>query len=449
VEATPAERVAETPSGIWVRAGRALADLGGGIVEGEVQKAFRSQAGHLYIDLADGDAVIGCVMWRDTARNVTEELRQGQLIQAEYRRIRVYAPRGQVQLDLASITPTGEGELLRRVHDTLARLVAEGLTDPARKPPLPRIPRRIGLVTGRGSDAEADVLTALRDRFPAIPVVVAPALVQGAQAVGSIVDALGRLASEPEVDVIVLARGGGSVEDLMPFSDEALCRAIAALGTPVVTSIGHTKQRPNCDHVATAAAEVPARAAEYIVPSATELRDRIDRIGADIAGYVRADLDGARSRIDRSAMRPAGRAALVALRGRVDLEAQRLDVACSRGVEVEQRGLDATARTLAASFAAVPRTSDLDRLRERLARGAGDLGARLQLGTTTLTGTLALIRARDWRERGFALVRDQSGALVRDAGEIAVGARLAIHLHGGVIEATADVITPDDEEQRR
>lgn len=447
MSAPPAERVIETPSAIWARAAAALGELGGGLVEGEVQKVFRSQAGHLYIDLADGDAVIGCVMWRDAASGVAEIPRQGQLIQAEYRRLRVYAPRGQVQLDLLSLTPTGEGELLRRVHETLARLVADGLTEPSTKLPLPRFPRRVGLIAGRGSDAEADVLTALAQRYPACGVTLAPALVQGAQAVASVIDALGRLDREPEVDVIILARGGGSVEDLLPFSDERLCRAIAALQTPVITSIGHTKQRPNCDHVASAAAEVPARAAEYAVPSAADLLDRIERLGQDIGATTDRAVADARARVDRSAMRPAGRAALIAQTSRLDLERHRLITESRRGLDDQRRRAADSAERIEGALAAVPRPADLDRVRDRLHHGSESFRARLHTNEVALASTLGLIRARDWRERGFALVRRADGTLVCALDAVAPGERLQIHLKGGSVMTTVDAVIPDEHEE--
>ena len=258
MEARPVETVAESPSEIWRRIEGAFKELGGGIVEGEVQRCTRAGSGHVYIDLTDGEARISCVIWADAAAKIIELPREGQLIQARYRRVRTYAKGGSVSLECDAIRGAGEGELLQRVLDVRERLRAEGLTDPERKLPLPRFPRRVGLVTGRDSDAEADVIRSLRDRFPPTRITVCHSLVQGVGAVNDIIAALGTLAALPDVDVIILARGGGSVEDLLPFSDEALCRAISALGTPVVTSIGHTKQRPNCDEVASAAAAVTA-----------------------------------------------------------------------------------------------------------------------------------------------------------------------------------------------
>lgn len=438
--------VAESPSALWRRVESTLGELGGGVVEGEVQQVTRATSGHVYLDLSDGEARVGCVIWRSTAERLPELPRQGQLIQARYRRIRVYAPRGTVSLEVDAIRAAGEGELLRRVQEALARLVADGLTDPERKPPVPAFPRRVGLVTGRASDAEADVVRALRDRFPPVRISVAHALVQGVDAVNSLIDALGRLASEPEVDVIVLARGGGSVEDLMPFSDERLCRAIAALDVPVVTSIGHTRQRPNCDFVAAAAAEVPARAAERVVPSAAELDARLDRTGADIAGWAAAALERAAARVERSAMRPAGQAALLERSGRVDLAGQALAHATERATGDPRERLLGAGAVLGRALGRVPQAATLDAARARLQAGAGALRHRLELGERELSGALGLIRARDWRERGFALVRLPDGRLLRDARDVEPGQAVTIELGGGTLEAEVRAVRPDDAE---
>jgi exodeoxyribonuclease VII large subunit len=438
--------VAESPSAIWRRAESALGELGGGVVEGEVQQVTRAASGHVYLDLSDGEARVGCVIWRSTVEGLGELPRQGQLIQARYRRIRVYAPRGAVSLEVDAIRAAGEGELLRRVQESLARLVAEGLTDPERKPPLPAFPRRVGLVTGRASDAAADVVRALADRFPPVRISVAHALVQGVEAVNSLIDALGRLASEPEVDVIVLARGGGSVEDLLPFSDERLCRAIAALDVPVVTSIGHTRQRPNCDVVAAAAADVPARAAERVVPSAAELAAHVERTGSDIAGWAAAALERAGARVERSAMRPAGQAALRERSGRIDLAGRSLAHATERATGDPRERLLAADGVLGRALGRVPQAATLDAARARLETGALALRHRLELGERALGSTLGLIRARDWRERGFALVRLPDGRLVHDARDLASGQAVTIELGGGTLEAEVRAVRPDDAE---
>jgi exodeoxyribonuclease VII large subunit len=438
VEASAAAAVAESPSAIWRRVNGALGECGGGIVEGEVRKATRATSGHVYLDLSDGESVVSCVMWRSHAERLAELPPDGHLIQARYRRIRVYAPRGTISLEVDAIRAAGEGELLRRVQDALARLVADGLTDPDRKPPLPRFPRRVGLVTGRDSDAEADVIRALRDRFPPTRIAVAHALVQGVDAVPDLIDALARLDAEPDVDVIVLARGGGSVEDLLPFSDERLCRAIAALDTPVVTSIGHTRQRPNCDHVAAAHAEVPARAAERVVPSAAELLERIDRRAEEALGLGRGLLAARAADVDRVAMRPAGQAALVVRTARIDLAQQAIAHAAERAADGARQRLASASADADAALARLPRPASLDAHRDGLAAAGERVRHRLALGAVALEGALGLIRARDWRERGFALVRLPDGGLLADAAAANPGQRVVIEMRGGSLEATID-----------
>ena len=261
MDAPAVAAVVESPSEVWSRVNAVLRGIGGGVVEGEVQQVTYHASGHVYFTLTDGEANVDCKMWRTSAERQTLRLEQGKRIQARFPRVEVWAKRGDISLIVDAVRSVGEGELLQRVLDVRERLIADGLTDPERKPRLPRLPRRVGLVTARGSDAEADVVTALRHRFPPVRIAVCHAAVQGAGAAEDLIEALMTLAAQPAVDVIILARGGGSVEDLLPFSDEGLCRAIAALGTPVISSIGHTRQRPNCDEVAAAAAEVPARAA--------------------------------------------------------------------------------------------------------------------------------------------------------------------------------------------
>ncbi len=446
MEARPVETVAESPSAIWRRIEAAVRDLGGGIVEGEVQKATRAASGHVYIDLTDGEAKISCIIWADAAAKIIDLPREGSLIQARYRRVRTYAKGGSLSLECDAIRGAGEGELLQRVLDVRERLRAEGLTDPAAKLPIPRFPRRVGIVTGRDSDAEADVIRALRDRFPPTRIAVCHSLVQGVGAVNQVIGALATLAALPDVDVIILARGGGSVEDLLPFSDEALCRAISALGTPVVTSIGHTKQRPNCDEVASAAAEVPARAAEHVVPSAAELAERIDRRASDAAGYAAAILAEAAARVDRSAMRPAGQAALVARASRIDLAGQTLRHAAGLATGPLRERIAAGTLAVQQALAALPRATTLDVPRERLAQATAGVRHALALTTAALTATESLIRARDWRERGFALVRLPDGTLVRDAADLATGQAVAVQMKGATLEAVIAAIHPDPTE---
>ena len=446
MEARPVETVAESPSELWRRIGGALSTIGGGIVEGEVQQVTTASSGHLYFTLSDGEATIRCIMWRSAAANVAEPPVQGRLIQARYTKVDHYAKSGTVSLICNAIRNAGEGELLQRVLDVRDRLRAEGLTAPEAKLPLPRFPRRVGLVTGRDSDAEADVIRALRDRFPPTRITVCHSLVQGVGAVNDVIEALATVAAVPDVDVIILARGGGSVEDLLPFSDEALCRAISALGKPVITSIGHTRQRPNCDEVASAAAEVPARAAEHAVPSAAELLALVDRRASDASGFAASIVGEATARVELAAMRPAGQAALVARTGRIDLAGQSLRHAAELATGSARERVVASAAGLQQALLELPRASSLDVPRERLRQATAGVRHAVALRASALRAADDLIRARDWRERGFALVRLPDGTLLRDGSALRPGQTVAIQVKGATLDATIDAIHPDPTE---
>ena len=181
-----------------------------------------------------------------------------------------YLPTGRLSLEAREIRPVGEGELLARLERRKQLLAAEGLFDPALKKPLPVLPRSIGLITGQGSAAERDVLENARERWPGVRFVVRHAVMQGSSSAQAVIDALGNLSSGADVDVIVIARGGGSVEDLLPFSDEALIRAVFACATPVVSAIGHDVDTPILDLVADFRASTPTDAAKRIVPDVRE-----------------------------------------------------------------------------------------------------------------------------------------------------------------------------------
>ncbi|MFP7366393.1 exodeoxyribonuclease VII large subunit [Corynebacterium callunae] len=201
-----------------------------------------------------------------------------------------YAGRGTFSLWVTDIRPVGIGELLARIEELRKRLAAEGLFDVSRKKALPFLPHRIGLITGRGSAAERDVLSVAKDRWPEVQFHVINTAVQGATAVPEIIEALGVLDNDPEVDVIIIARGGGSVEDLLPFSEEALQRAVAAAHTPVVSAIGHEPDTPVLDNVADLRAATPTDAAKRVVPDVAEQRLLIaqlrERSAAALRGWV-------------------------------------------------------------------------------------------------------------------------------------------------------------------
>ncbi len=214
-----------------------------------------------------------------------------------------YAGRGSFSLWTTEIRHVGIGDLLARIEKLRAQLAAEGLFDPARKRPLPYLPKKIGLITGRGSAAERDVMAVARDRWPAVQFRVINTAVQGANTVPEVISALQELDADAQIDVIIIARGGGSVEDLLPFSEEALQRAVVAASTPVVSAIGHEPDSPVLDNVADLRAATPTDAAKRVVPSVAEERAVIaearSRMAAALRGWVereRRGLDNIRSR---------------------------------------------------------------------------------------------------------------------------------------------------------
>ncbi|NLU82809.1 exodeoxyribonuclease VII large subunit [Rhodococcus sp. HNM0569] len=234
-----------------------------------------------------------------------------------------YTGRGSVSLRVTEIRPVGIGELLARIERLRALLTAEGLFDPRLKRPLPFLPRTIGLVTGRASAAERDVMSVARSRWPAVRFEVRNTAVQGPTAVPQIVDALAELDRAEHVDVVVVARGGGSVEDLLPFSDEALIRAVAAARTPVVSAIGHEPDSPLLDHVADVRAATPTDAAKRVVPDAAAERALVRELHARATAALRNWVDREEYRVSQLRSRPVLANPLQALDRRVD-EIERL-----------------------------------------------------------------------------------------------------------------------------
>jgi exodeoxyribonuclease VII large subunit len=259
----------------------AVAQVSSGWIEAEINKVTQAKSGHYWLELAGGEDTLDGVMWRRDAervvRDLPEPLAKGQKIHARFDRVDFYGPHGALRIVISNVRFVGEGELLRRRKESLQRLQREGLCD--RKRPLPGIPRCIGLIAGRESEGQFDVVDAIRERWPPARIKIVPSLVQGARAPEQLVRSLLTLDADPEVDVIAICRGGGSVQDLLAFDDEELCRIIANTETPVVAAIGHARNRPNSYYVADAEAAVPRAAAELLVPAESDHRQLFDRAG--------------------------------------------------------------------------------------------------------------------------------------------------------------------------
>ena len=409
-----------------------MRELGGGWVEGEVSEPRVAARGNMYFTLGDRDASLKCMIYEDARLGNEQWVRAGQVVRARFTQISFYARSWSLTLLVDQVRPVGEGEILREMSESLERLTRDGLTDPSRKRPLPRHPRRIGVIAGRDSDALADVVGAIRDRFPPSRVVVCHAQVEGLGAADSVIDALARMIDVPGLDVLVIARGGGSVEALRPFSDERLCRAIAAVGVPVVTAIGHTKQRPNCDAVSDAAAPVPRAVAELIVPSAAELRSVVALAADRIEATCRAALAAATERVGRAGT------ADTRLAARLSDARLRLDFARSGLREAPGRAADQSLRRLAEVLAAQRRrlleacANRLDLALRVLATGCP---RQCDRSAARLADLAHRLREGDPMIRGGAVIVGPDGHPITEAAALAPGDGVTIRFADGSAEA--------------
>lgn len=378
-----------------------LADLW---VRGEISNWKRHTSGHCYFTLKDEAAQVRCVMFRSQAMRLKFEPEHGMRVLVRGR-IGVYERDGAYQLYAQEMEPEGLGALHLAFEQLKARLEAEGLFAPERKRPLPRLPRTVGLVTSPTGAALRDLITVARRRYPNINLLLAPALVQGEDAPRSLIQALERLSRVPGVDVIIIGRGGGSLEELWAFNDEALARAIAACPVPVVSAVGHETDFTIADFVADLRAPTPSAAAELVVPAKSELRGQVRSAGERLAAAMRLQLKRQRSRLEAWASRPALRRPLDRLfqhRQRLDELTRRLGTAAGSRVQ---------------------------RQRARLADLAGRLDALSPLGVLA---------------RGYAIVQDESGRVVRAAGEVAVGDLVRVRLYQGRLTARVQGAETDD-----
>ena len=387
-------------------------------MEAEISNLRPSRGGQVYFTLNDDHAI-------DASMNpvVFERLpfrpRDGTLVHA-YGRVEFWPPRSQVRMRVERLEPAGEGLLLAQIEELKRRLAADGLMDAARKRPLPFLPRRVGLVTSGQGAAREDVLRNLWARFPAAGVVLVGTQVQGDAAPAEIARALRYLDRHPEVDVIVVARGGGSLEDLMPFNSEAVARAVAASGTPVVSAVGHEKDVTVCDLVADLRVSTPTAAAEAVVPDAAALE---------------RGLDAAAGALGRCLVRASDRAhEALAVRARALGRALRVRGERA-GAEVSALG-GRLGREAGRAAARAP--ADLEARRAALSRaGEGRLaraGARVE-GAAAL---LSLLSPGRTVARGYAIVRDAAGgAVLTEAAAARPGQELELELRDGRLPVRA------------
>ncbi len=267
------------------------------IVRGEVSGLSRPRSGHVYLNLKDDSACLRAVLWKNTAQRLVFDLHDGLAVRA-WGSINVYAPRGDYQLNIRRIEPEGIGSLELAFRQMFARLQAEGLFDADRKRPLPEFPRRIAVVTSPTGAAVRDLLQVVGRRWAAVEILIVPAKVQGLGAAEEVADAI-RLANRVAgVDLIIVTRGGGSLEDLWAFNEEIVARAIVGSRVPVVSAVGHEVDVTIADHAADFRALTPSEAGERCVPDAREVARRLDRLKDSLARSLRDRVTDARYRLE-------------------------------------------------------------------------------------------------------------------------------------------------------
>ncbi|HYN79109.1 MAG TPA: exodeoxyribonuclease VII large subunit [Lamprocystis sp. (in: g-proteobacteria)] len=413
-------------------------------VRGEVSNLAQPASGHIYFSLKDEAAQVRCAMFRAKRLLLGFRPENGQQVLARVR-VTLYEPRGDFQLVVEHLEPGGEGALRLELERLKRRLAAEGLFAEAAKRPLPAFPRQVGLITSPSGAAVHDLLTVLGRRFPALPVLIYPAQVQGAAAAESLLQALALANQRAECDVLILARGGGSIEDLAAFNDESLARAIRASGIPVVTGVGHEIDITIADLAADRRGATPSAAAELVAPSAEHIAQRVAGLTARLVHLEGRLIEGAGQRL-ATALRHL---ALLHPSTRLQQHAQRLDDLDRRlaeGISRRLRAAQARLEPRRIALLAVTPARRLERVAAALtgltrrlhwvqSRALAHLSERLGQAVTGLDARSPLATLA----RGYAIVtRVSDGEILRDPGQAPPGTRIAARLAGGLIQARVE-----------
>jgi exodeoxyribonuclease VII large subunit len=384
-------------------------------IGGEVSGCSKAPSGHLYFKLKDANAQVQCVMYRLRNQHLTFALADGMSVEVRATAT-LYEPRGEFQLNVDALRLAGVGALYERFARLKARLEAEGLFATARKRPLPAHPRAVGIVTSPRAAALRDVLTTLRRRWPSLPVVIYPTPVQGTEAAAEIARAIRTANARAEVDVLIVARGGGSIEDLWSFNEEAVARAVFESALPVVSGVGHETDFTICDFVADVRAPTPTAAATLVAPDRQALREQLRRLVRGLDRAMVHTVQAREQRLDHAMRRLVHPATRLAQQGaRVDELARRMTRCAHASTDRRGTALEALVRRL------------LRELRSPLP-GAQRVAALAQ--------NLAHLSPESVLERGYAIVATPDGTIVSDAAQVAAGDNVALTFARGGADAT-------------
>lgn len=414
-------------------------EIGHVLVSGEISNLRPAASGHVYFTLKDDRSQIRCVMFRSAAQLLVFRPANGQEVVARGR-VDMYCERGEIQLYVEVLEPQGHGALQLAFEQLKARLAGEGLFDDRRKRPLPFLPAGVGIATALGGAALHDILVILRARYPALHVVVRPVRVQGVGAADDICQAIADLNAYPGLDVLIVGRGGGSLEDLWSFNEESVARAIAASRLPIVSAVGHEIDFTIADFVADARAPTPTAAAEMVVPRLADLRAVVERAEYGLVRGLTRRVERERRHLAHVVQRlrdPRGR--IRDLRAGTEAATARLDAAMRRSLGAARLRLEACAHRLlmqqpgrrveelARTVAGLRHRLDLA-VRRRLAAAQDDVARAA--GALDDLSPLAVLR------RGYSLVRRVSdGAIVRTSADLAPGDDIDISFAEGSTRA--------------
>lgn len=413
-------------------------------VEGEVSNFTRAASGHWYFSLKDAVAQVRCVMFR--GRNQFAEFTPANGDHVEIRALpSLYEARGEFQLGAEAIRRAGAGRLYEAFVRLKAKLEAEGLFDPARKRPLPRFPRTLGIVTSPQAAALHDVLTALARRMPSLGVILYPTPVQGAGAGTQIAGAIRAAGERAECDVLLVCRGGGSLEDLWAFNDEAVARAIAASPMPVVSGVGHETDFTLADFAADLRAPTPTAAAELASPPRQALLQQLDHLARQLRHRMERKQHGETQRLDYLARRLVHPAEQLRRRQGelIQLERRLGNAVRARLTREELRFVQLSRRLMTPIHAIRREQHRLDALGSGARHAAGTGLVQRRLDLARLASSLAHLNPEGVLARGYSIVQLENGAVVQDAGALAAGERIGIRFHRGRARARVETTSAD------
>ena len=417
-------------------------------LEGEISNLRKQNSGHVYFTLKDAGAQVSCVLFRSDAQRARIELEDGIEIQLKGE-ISVYEPRGQYQIIVRSVQAVGQGALQIQFDALKQKLKAEGLFDHERKHPIPKFPRTICLITSPTGAAVRDMLNILGRRAPWVRVLVYPVRVQGEAAAGEIAVAIDRLRDPrsiglPEIDTIVVTRGGGSLEDLWPFNEEIVARAIHACPIPTVSAVGHEIDFTISDFTADLRAPTPSAAAELIVPDSTELQAKLDGIGSNLRSQLDRSLQHWETVLEHLSRSALAREPLRLL-GEFEQDLDHLEVQLRSGAEGQLSDFERQLREAEHALQLQHPGSKLERqsqelifIGEKLSTGIQRQFAAHEARLDHAATAFKALGPESIFARGFSVTTDQDGKLITSPEEAPAGTRLKTRVEKGTIESTVD-----------